>query len=164
MYLLVRCKWKHTSFMYDSCQTDHKTILTPNLNSRRQSNQSRMRDVLSDNWPDPFKTVNSHEIPQKTEGTFQKLHKGRSIQNSAMTFIWVLDLQTKLQKLFGRTISSFEYGLLLHNDLTELMFSSLNDFFRKRMLNHLSGWSEAFRLGVINTTFFQMTLLKYTCV
>ena len=81
-----------------------------------------------------------------------------------MTFIWVLDLQTKLQKLFGRTISSFEYGLLLHNDLTELMFSSLNDFFRKRMLNHLSGWSEAFRLGVINTTFFQMTLLKYTCV
>ena len=32
------------------------------LNTRKQSDKPRMRDILQDNWPELFKNVNYHQI------------------------------------------------------------------------------------------------------
>lgn len=46
-------------------KTEDKTILNLHMNMRKQSYQSRMRNILQDNWLELFKNANYHEIPQK---------------------------------------------------------------------------------------------------
>lgn len=50
---------------------ENKSIFNLNLNMRKQSGQSRMRDVPQEDWPELFKNVNYHEIPQKRMEQFR---------------------------------------------------------------------------------------------